>query len=74
MSIRDRHPSALTEAAAFQAQELYAFEMYHWKRGTSEFVYDEELDIFRFPEDGGFAFCDEFADWKRLRERPYMPH
>ena len=27
-------------------------------------VYEvEELDIFRFPEDGRFAFCCEFADW-----------
>jgi hypothetical protein len=40
--------------------------------GTSEFLYEEKLDIFCFPEDGRFAFCDEFADWKRLRERGYM--
>jgi hypothetical protein len=37
-------------------------------KGGSEFVYDKELDVFRF-EDGRFAFCEEFADWKLLEER-----
>jgi hypothetical protein len=36
-------------------------------------VYEvEELDIFRFPEDGRFAFCCKFADWERLHERGYL--
>jgi hypothetical protein len=34
-------------------------------------VYDEELDVFRFPEDRHFAFCEDFADWRLLRERGY---
>jgi hypothetical protein len=39
---------------------------------TSEFVYDAKLDVFRFAEDGRFAFCEEFADWTLLRERGYL--
>jgi hypothetical protein len=42
------------------------------EEGHSVFIYDEELDVFRFPEDGHFAFCKEFADWERLRERGYL--
>jgi hypothetical protein len=56
----------------FQVQDLYDLETYLRKRGGSEFVYDEELDVFRFPEDGRFAFCREFADWKLLEERRYI--
>jgi hypothetical protein len=72
MSTHDRDPGNPPEAAALQVKELYAIEMYHREMGTSEFLYEEKLDIFCFPEDGRFAFCDEFADWKRLRERGYM--
>jgi hypothetical protein len=53
-------------------RDLYDIEMYFREEGHSEFVYDEELDIFRFPEDGRFAFCCEFADWERLHERGYL--
>jgi hypothetical protein len=53
-------------------QDLHALETYLTKRGGSEFVYDKELDVFRFPEDGRFAFCREFADWKLLEERGYI--
>ena len=42
------------------------------KQGFSEFAYDEELDVFRFPKDGRFAFCEEFADWDLLKERGYL--
>ena len=52
--------------------DLYDVEMYFREEGHSEFVYDEELDIFRFPEDGRFAFCKEFADWERLWQRGYL--
>ena len=38
----------------------------------SEFIYDEPIDVFRFPEDGRFAFCETFADWERLQERGYL--
>jgi hypothetical protein len=51
---------------------LYDVEMYFTKNGCSDFEYDEELDVFRFPKDGRFAFCDEFADWDLLRERGYL--
>jgi hypothetical protein len=54
------------------ARDLYAIEIYFREEGHSEFVYDEELDIFRFPEDGRFAFCKEFADWERMWQRGYM--
>ena len=53
-------------------QDMHAFETYLAKKGGSDFVYDEELDVFRFPEDGRFAFCREFADWKSLRKRGYI--
>jgi hypothetical protein len=41
-------------------------------KGVSDFLYDAELDVFRFPEDGQFAFCEEFADWTLLEERGYL--
>jgi hypothetical protein len=56
----------------FIGRDLYDIEMYFREEGHSEFVYDAELDIFRFPEDGRFAFCCEFADWERLHERGYL--
>src|SRR5215217_1194390 len=54
------------------AKDLYDLETYFMVEGGSEFEYDEELDVFRFPEDGRFAFCKEFADWERLQERGYL--
>ncbi len=72
MIARDIDPSAPPAAAAAQADHLCAIEMFRRKIGASEFMYDEQLDVFRFPEDGRFAFCEEFADWKRLREREYV--
>jgi hypothetical protein len=72
MSTRDRNPGNPPEAAEVQAMDLYRIEMYQREIGTSEFRYDEQLDVFRFPEDGRFAFCEEFADWERLREREYL--
>jgi len=72
MSARDIDPSAPPKAAAAQAKDLYAIEMYRKEMGAPEFLYDEHLDVFRFSEDGRFAFCEEFADWKRLRERGYL--
>jgi hypothetical protein len=53
-------------------KDLCDLEVYFREKGTSMFVYNEQLDIFCFPEDGRFAFCDEFADWKLLRERGYL--
>jgi hypothetical protein len=53
-------------------EALYDVEMYFAQNGCSDFEYDEELDVFRFPEDGRFAFCREFADWDLLQERRYL--
>jgi hypothetical protein len=55
-----------------RAAALYRFEMALRKEGAiSDFVYDEEQDLFRFPEDGRFAFSRERADVKLLEERGY---
>jgi hypothetical protein len=74
MNFRNREPSNTPEAPS-DLEELcplvYALEMYRWEKGTSEFLYDEELDVLRFPEDGRVAMCEEFVDWKELRERGY---
>src|SRR5215210_1597370 len=42
------------------------------EEGISDFVYDEEEDLFRFPEDGRFAFSKEYANVKLLEERGYF--
>src|SRR5215207_3482693 len=54
------------------ARDLWDVEHYFRKQGVSEFIYDEPIDVFRFPEDGRFAFCETFADWERLQERGYL--
>ena len=41
------------------------------EEGISDFVYDEENDLFRFPEDGRFDFSRECSDVKLLQERGY---
>ncbi len=71
MNLRNTDPNDSPEVA-LRAEDLYDVETYFSQKGSSEFMYDEELDIFRFPEDGRFAFCREFADWERLRERGYL--
>lgn len=53
------------------AAVLYDVETYFRAKGTCEFVYDEEMDVYRFPHDGRFAFCREFADWRRLIQWGY---
>ena len=53
------------------AETLYELEMLWRKEGTSEFLYDAEHELFRFPEDGRFAFSKEWADVKLLEERGY---
>ena len=53
------------------AEALYELEMLWREEGTSYFVYDEEHDLFRFPEDRRFAFSKEWADVKLLEERGY---
>ena len=73
MDPTDNIPTNRPEAAVgLRPESLYRVETYLWAKGVSEFVYDKKLDIFCFPEDGRFAFCDEFADWGLLRERGYL--
>jgi hypothetical protein len=62
----------LIYATDLHPRDLCDIEKYFEENGASEFVYDGELDVFRFPADGRFAFCEEFADWERLRERGYL--
>lgn len=59
----------LDVARGLQAEDLCEVVTYLIDKGGSEFSYDEELDVFRFSEDGRFAFCEEFADWELLEER-----
>jgi hypothetical protein len=53
-----------------QARALYEIEMFFREEGLSSFIYDEEKDLFRFP-DGRFAFSRTHADLKLLEERGY---
>ncbi len=55
-----------------QAAALYELEMMLREEGDSDFVYDEERDLFRFPEDGRFAFSQERVDVRVLQERGYF--
>ena len=56
-----------------RAAALYEFEMaLRAEGGISDFVYDDEQDLFRFPEDGRFAFSKEYANVKLLEERGYF--
>jgi hypothetical protein len=55
-----------------RAAALYRFEMALREEGeVSDLVYDEEQDLFRFP-DGRFAFSKEYANVKLLEERGYF--
>ncbi len=51
-----------------EAEALYRFEMMLHGVGFSDFVYDEEENLFRF-RDGLFAFSREQADTKLLWKR-----
>jgi hypothetical protein len=56
-----------------RAAALYRFEMALREEGDiSDFVYDEKQDLFRFPQDGRFAFSKEYANVKLLEERGYF--
>ena len=57
-----------------RAEDLCDVETYFRKKGCSEFEYDAELDVFRFAEDGRFAFCRDFANWQLLEERGYLEY
>jgi hypothetical protein len=49
------------EEIASSAEVLYVVERHFREKGVSEFVYDDELDGFRFPEENHSAFLEEFA-------------
>jgi hypothetical protein len=55
-------------------EDLCDVETYFRDKGCSEFEYDAELDVFRFAEDGRFAFCRDFANWQLLEERGYLEY
>ena len=55
-----------------RAAALYEFEMALHEEVLSDFIYDEKQDLFRFREDGRFAFSREWADVKFLEERGYF--
>ena len=52
------------------AESLYELEMLLREESLSDFVYDEEKDLFRF-KDGRFAFSRRYADFKLLEDRGY---
>ena len=54
-----------------RASALYEFEMVLREEGISDFVYDEEEDLFRL-SDGRFAFSKEWADMDLLQKRGYF--
>jgi hypothetical protein len=56
-----------------RAATLYELETSFREEGWSseEFIYDEEYDLYRFP-DGEFAFSREYANERRLREEGYI--
>jgi hypothetical protein len=68
----DRPIDLHAPATILRAKDLCDVERYFREVGCSEFEYDEQLDVFRFDEDGRLAFCREFADWTLLWERGYL--
>ena len=70
MGSEEEWPIPPAELQRRQAQALYEIEMLFREEGVSDFVYDEEKDLFRFP-DGRFAFSRTHADLKLLEERGY---
>ena len=54
-----------------RAETLYELEMALRAEDFSDFDYDEEHDLFRFPENGRFAFSREWADIELLQKRGY---
>jgi hypothetical protein len=56
----------LRERRRRRAQALYEFETALHEEGYPDLVYDEGQDLFRFPEDGRFAFSRERARLEQL--------
>ena len=66
MSCTTTRADELRGPARFAEHHLYFVE------GILDFIDDEGQDLFRFPEDGSFAFSREWADVKLLEERGYF--
>ena len=62
------------DTGQLRAEDLCDVEEYFRDKGCSEFEYDPELDVFRFTQDGHFAFCRDFANWQLLEERGYLEY
>ena len=72
MRLEQQEPEMAEVRSDLSARDLCDVENYFGEQGVSEFIYDEPLDVFRFPEDSRLAFCEAFADWERLKERGYL--
>jgi hypothetical protein len=72
MSLEQQELEMAKVRSDLSARDLWEVENYFRKQGVSVFIYDEPIDVFRFPEDDRFAFCEAFADWERLQERGYL--
>jgi hypothetical protein len=70
----DKPADLYKNTLALLAEDLCDVETYFREKGCSEFEYDAELDVFRFAEDGRFAFCRDFANWQLLEERGYLEY
>ena len=70
----DKPADLYKNTLALRAEDLCDVEMYFMEKGCSEFEYDAQLDVFRFAEDGRFAFCRDFANWRLLEERGYLEY
>jgi hypothetical protein len=69
---QDGRFGTLRERRRRRAQALYEFETALHEEGYPDFVYDEGQDLFRFSEDGRFAFSRQWADVMFLEERGYF--
>src|SRR5215203_1063947 len=72
MRLEQRELEMAEVRSDLSAADLWDAENYFREQGVSELIYDEPIDVYRFPEDGRLAFCDAFADWERLQERGYL--
>ena len=70
----DKPTDLNTNTLDLRAEDLCEVETYFREKGCSEFEYDAKLDVFRFAEDGRFAFCRDFANWQLLEERGYLEY
>jgi hypothetical protein len=63
--------AAAASSVVGRLRMLYELAVALRAEGISDLIYDEDHDLFRFP-DGRFAFSKEWADVKALQERGYF--